>query len=244
LGFTFGLLFLVALIGQAIAGHADFNNHQIANGAQTVSFIQFIASSEFVVDVAENWQSEYLQFFLYIFATVWLIQRGSPESKEPREVTSSVEQVPDHEVRRIEHRLPGLLGVIERVEAVLPIRHVDHPHVRAGRAGPGQEPVDHRLPLGQFPANPGQQQRPPRRHRLGRRVSVGRDPHRVGQRQAAQPVRRLGKPPRADRSPDKQASPAAERGTGRAPAPHDHHSGQPQVDTLRPVNIETGVPAH
>ncbi len=29
----------------------------------------------------ENWQSEYLQFTLYIFATVWLVQRGSPESK-------------------------------------------------------------------------------------------------------------------------------------------------------------------
>jgi hypothetical protein len=34
------------------------------------------------VDVTENWQSEYLQFFLYVFATVWLLQRGSPESKE------------------------------------------------------------------------------------------------------------------------------------------------------------------
>jgi hypothetical protein len=31
--------------------------------------------------VAENWQSEYLQFFLYIYATVWLLQKGSPESK-------------------------------------------------------------------------------------------------------------------------------------------------------------------
>ena len=30
----------------------------------------------------ENWQSEYLQFPLYILATVWLLQRGSPESKE------------------------------------------------------------------------------------------------------------------------------------------------------------------
>ena len=30
----------------------------------------------------ENWQSEYLQFTLYIVGTVWLIQRGSPESKE------------------------------------------------------------------------------------------------------------------------------------------------------------------
>jgi len=29
-----------------------------------------------------NWQSEYLQFTLYILGTVWLLQRGSPESKE------------------------------------------------------------------------------------------------------------------------------------------------------------------
>jgi hypothetical protein len=36
-----------------------------------------------MVDVMENWQSEYLQFFLYIFATVWLVQKGSSESKEP-----------------------------------------------------------------------------------------------------------------------------------------------------------------
>ncbi|MGW4474510.1 DUF6766 family protein [Nonomuraea sp. NPDC004354] len=27
-------------------------------------------------------QSEYLQFLLFILATVWLVQRGSPESKE------------------------------------------------------------------------------------------------------------------------------------------------------------------
>ena len=29
----------------------------------------------------ENWQSEYLQFTLFIVLTVWLLQRGSPESK-------------------------------------------------------------------------------------------------------------------------------------------------------------------
>jgi hypothetical protein len=34
------------------------------------------------VDVAENWQSEYLQFLLYLLLTVWLLQKGSPESKE------------------------------------------------------------------------------------------------------------------------------------------------------------------
>jgi hypothetical protein len=40
-----------------------------------------VASSSFAVDVAENWQSEYLQFFLFIVMTVWLVQKGSPESK-------------------------------------------------------------------------------------------------------------------------------------------------------------------
>ena len=34
------------------------------------------------MDVAENWQSEYLQFLLYLLLTVWLLQKGSPESKE------------------------------------------------------------------------------------------------------------------------------------------------------------------
>ena len=32
--------------------------------------------------MAENWQSEFLQFWLYLTATVWLLQKGSPESKE------------------------------------------------------------------------------------------------------------------------------------------------------------------
>jgi hypothetical protein len=81
LGVVFGVLFLATLFGQAIAGHADFNHQQIATGAPAVSFGEFVTSAEFAVDTAENWQSEYLQFFLYIFATVWLIQRGSPESK-------------------------------------------------------------------------------------------------------------------------------------------------------------------
>ena len=33
--------------------------------------------------MTENWQSEYLQFLLYIVATVFFVQRGSPESTEP-----------------------------------------------------------------------------------------------------------------------------------------------------------------
>jgi hypothetical protein len=81
LGLVFGLLFLLVLIGQAFAGHADFNERQLTEGLEPISLGRYLTSASFGVDVAENWQSEYLQFFLYIFLTVWLLQKGSPESK-------------------------------------------------------------------------------------------------------------------------------------------------------------------
>ncbi|MFI6070934.1 DUF6766 family protein [Actinoplanes sp. NPDC051343] len=82
LGLVFGLLFLIVLVAQAFAGHADFNQQQLSEGLNPVSFGRYITSASFGADVLENWQSEYLQFFLYIFLTVWLLQKGSPESKE------------------------------------------------------------------------------------------------------------------------------------------------------------------
>jgi hypothetical protein len=82
LSVVFLLLFLGALAGQAIAGHADFNEQQTTHGDPTMSLGRYLVSSEFGVDVMENWQSEYLQFSLLILGTVWLLQRGSPESKE------------------------------------------------------------------------------------------------------------------------------------------------------------------
>ena len=82
LSLAFGILFLGTLVGQAFVGLADFNAGQIAHHGDPISLWRYIRSSEFGVDVLENWQSEYLQFSLFIFGTVWLLQRGSPESKE------------------------------------------------------------------------------------------------------------------------------------------------------------------
>ena len=85
LSLAFGGLFLVTVVGQAFAGAADINHQRLADGLDPVSLPRFVTSSSFAVDLMENWQSEYLQFFLYIFATVWLIQLGSAESKEPQQ---------------------------------------------------------------------------------------------------------------------------------------------------------------
>ncbi|HSE44484.1 MAG TPA: DUF6766 family protein [Gemmatimonadales bacterium] len=82
LSLAFGALFLAALAAQAFAGVAEYNDQQIADGLAPVSVAEYVTSSDYAVDVAENWQSEFLQFFLYITATVWLVQRGSPESKQ------------------------------------------------------------------------------------------------------------------------------------------------------------------
>ncbi|HEV2812538.1 MAG TPA: DUF6766 family protein [Solirubrobacteraceae bacterium] len=79
---AFLTIFLAALVGQAFVGHSDFNHDQIAHQDETVSLWRFVTSSAYWVDVMENWQSEYLQFTLFILGTVWLVQRGSPESKE------------------------------------------------------------------------------------------------------------------------------------------------------------------
>jgi hypothetical protein len=83
LGALFGALFLLALGGQAVAGHADYNNRQLTTGGAPVGILDYVLSSDYAVDVAENWQSEYLQFFLFVMATVWIVQLGSPESKSP-----------------------------------------------------------------------------------------------------------------------------------------------------------------
>jgi hypothetical protein len=84
-------LFLAALVGQAIAGWHDYNNLETWHAAmageapETLSLGRYITSSSFAQAVTENWQSEYLQFTLFILLTVWFVQKGSPESKQAGE---------------------------------------------------------------------------------------------------------------------------------------------------------------
>jgi hypothetical protein len=91
LSLVFGGLFLAALAGQAYAGWHDYNNletwhaHMAGETPETLSLARYITSSSFAQAVTENWQSEYLQFTLFILLTVWFIQKGSTESKQPGE---------------------------------------------------------------------------------------------------------------------------------------------------------------
>ena len=94
LSLFFGAILLATLVGQAFTGLAEYNSSVQINGLPTLALGAYVTSAQFAVDVAENWQSEYLQFLLYIVLTVWLVQRGSTESKavEDRGPESDEEQ--------------------------------------------------------------------------------------------------------------------------------------------------------
>jgi hypothetical protein len=82
LSIFFGGIFLAALAGQALTGHDAYNEEQADHGGEPISLGRYLTSSAFGRAVMENWQSEYLQFTLFVLMTVWLLQRGSPESKK------------------------------------------------------------------------------------------------------------------------------------------------------------------
>jgi Domain of unknown function (DUF6766) len=92
LGLVFGALFLVCLAGQAIAGHLAHNQEQLDHGGEAISLGRYLTSSDFGQAVMENWQSEYLQFLLFLMLTIWLFQKGSPESKKAAELGSESEE--------------------------------------------------------------------------------------------------------------------------------------------------------
>ena len=85
LSLFFLVIFLASLVGLAIAGHTLHNEDAVAHHGTPMTFWRYIVSSDFGNAVMENWQSEYLQFMLFMLATVWLVERGSPESKPPGE---------------------------------------------------------------------------------------------------------------------------------------------------------------
>ena len=82
LSLFFGAILIGALVAQAFVGHDVYNQDQLAHHGETISLERYVTSSAYGSAVMENWQSEYLQFTLFLLATVWLVQRGSPESKE------------------------------------------------------------------------------------------------------------------------------------------------------------------
>lgn len=73
-------IFLLALGGQAIAGHNLYNEEALAHQESQFGFWRYLTSSSGGQAVMENWQSEFLAVGSFAILAVYLRQRGSPES--------------------------------------------------------------------------------------------------------------------------------------------------------------------
>jgi hypothetical protein len=81
LSLAFFLLFLACFFLHAISGRALYNEEQILHGAAPVSLGGFMASSRFWFESFQNWQSEFLAIGCMVLFSIYLRQKGSPESK-------------------------------------------------------------------------------------------------------------------------------------------------------------------
>lgn len=77
------LSFLALWLGQSIAGCFAYNKERADENLPPFTYASYIASSHFWEATTENWESEFLQMFVYIGLTAFLLQRGSAESKDP-----------------------------------------------------------------------------------------------------------------------------------------------------------------
>jgi hypothetical protein len=74
-------LFVLCVVGQSIAGHRHYNAERHAHQQLPVSYRAYVGTGHFLEALGENWESEFLQMGAYVLLTVFLRQKGSPESK-------------------------------------------------------------------------------------------------------------------------------------------------------------------
>jgi hypothetical protein len=81
LSLAFLTLFLVSFAVHAVSGAAAYNEEQLLHSAPTVTVWEFLTHSQFWFESFQNWQSEFLAIWSMVVLSIFLRQRGSPESK-------------------------------------------------------------------------------------------------------------------------------------------------------------------
>jgi len=93
LSICFLLLFAGAMIGQIIFGFQENNKELIEDGSAAISLSSYLISGHFFQATFENWESEFLQMALFVIFTIFLMQKGSSESKDLDE-EEEVDRIP------------------------------------------------------------------------------------------------------------------------------------------------------
>jgi hypothetical protein len=78
----FWLFFFAFIVGQSLSGLRQYNEEQEEHGGEQVQMGEYLRTGHFLESTMENWESEFLQMFLYILLTAYLYQKGSSESRK------------------------------------------------------------------------------------------------------------------------------------------------------------------
>jgi hypothetical protein len=78
-------LFVLFLLGQSLTGWHVHNEDAQQHGGHAIGYLRYLSTGHFFEAVFENWESEFLQMGAFVLLTVFLVQRGSAESKHPEQ---------------------------------------------------------------------------------------------------------------------------------------------------------------
>jgi hypothetical protein len=74
-------IFVLSFALHAVTGAGAYSAEQLAHGGAPVSAIEYLGTSRFWFESLQNWQSEFLAVGALVVLSIFLRQRGSPESK-------------------------------------------------------------------------------------------------------------------------------------------------------------------
>ena len=75
------LLFGASFVLHGIGGAAAYNAEQAEHGGEQVTVVEYMETSKFWFESFQNWQSEFLSIGMLVVLSIFLRQKGSPESK-------------------------------------------------------------------------------------------------------------------------------------------------------------------
>jgi hypothetical protein len=81
LSIAFIFLFVASFILHACGSFRNYNEEQSYQGKSAVPFGEFIKQSRFWFESFQNWQSEFVAVIAIVVLSIYLRQKGSPESK-------------------------------------------------------------------------------------------------------------------------------------------------------------------
>ena len=92
LSLAFFGLFAMSFILHAVGGASNYNDERALHGEVPLSVLGYLQTARFWFESFQNWQSEFLAIWCMVVLSIFLRQRGSPESKpvdSPHSATGS-----------------------------------------------------------------------------------------------------------------------------------------------------------